>query len=211
MTTAARLLATIHRVSWGDALAKQQFATKDNFNALRVHPYLITTGERNPPLQPYFETEAKRLLATNIALVHGDYSPKNIMIRDERLVLLDHEVAWFGDPAFDLAFLLNHLFLKSLILPNGTDCLQLTRIVWREYFDLLGNDREATLGTRVSRLLLMLMLARIDGKSPVEYLVGKETERQLVRRFVSELVPAGIFDFAAIHEQWKARLISKWK
>jgi len=208
---AAQLLATLHRVSWDDAVARQQFSTGDNFSALRVHPYLITTGMRNPLLQKYFEIEAKRLLATQIALVHGDFSPKNIMIRDERLVLLDHEVAWFGDPAFDLAFLLNHLFLKSLILGDGAACLELARVVWREYFENLGADREAVLAPRVSRLLLMLMLARIDGKSPVEYLAGKEPERQFVRSFVYELLPAETHDFEKIFAKWMTRLTAQWK
>jgi len=202
----ARLLATIHKVSWEDAVARQQFPTGENFYALRVHPYLITTGMRHPSLRSQFEMEAKRLLASQIALVHGDYSPKNIMIRADRLILLDHEVAWFGDPAFDLAFLLNHLFLKSLILADGAACLELAQAVWQEYFENLGNDRKSTLAPRVSRLLLMLMLARIDGKSPVEYLAGKETERQFVRNFVSELLPSGNQDFTAIYAQWRARL-----
>src|SRR5437870_2201441 len=87
----ASLLATIHRSSWNDPVAQKQFETNENFYALRVHPYLITTGERNAPLQEHFETEAKRLLSTRLALVHGDFSPKNIMVRDERVVLLDHE------------------------------------------------------------------------------------------------------------------------
>jgi aminoglycoside phosphotransferase (APT) family kinase protein len=209
---AAQLLATIHRVSWNDPVAQQQFRTDDNFYALRVHPYLITTGERTPPLQDCFESEARRLLSTRQALVHGDFSPKNIMLRDESLVLLDHEVAWFGDPAFDLAFLLNHLFLKSLLFPGrNAVCLQLAQVVWQQYFETLGFDRQAELTPRVSRLLLMLMLARIDGKSPVEYLVGKETERQFVRRFVSELLPDGVDDFNSIHAEWLARLSSPWK
>jgi aminoglycoside phosphotransferase (APT) family kinase protein len=208
---AAQLLATIHRVSWSDPVAQQQFPTGDNFYALRVHPYLITTGTRNPSLRTHFEMEAKRLLAAQIALVHGDYSPKNVMIREERLVLLDHEVAWFGDPAFDLAFLLNHLFLKSLILPDGEACLELTQTVWREYFGNLGKEREPALQPRVSRLLLMLMLARIDGKSPVEYLAGKESEQTFVRSFVSEFLLAGVEDFAAIYAQWRARISKPWK
>ena len=207
----ARLLATLHKASWDDAVARQLFSTGDNFFALRVHPYLITTGMRNPSMQTYFDLEAKRLLATQIALVHGDFSPKNIMIRDDRLVLLDHEVAWFGDPAFDLAFLLNHLFLKSLILAQGAACLELARVVWQEYFVNLGNDRETELAPRVSRLLLMLMLARIDGKSPVEYLAGKETERQFVRSFVAELLPAGINDFETIQSKWRTQLTAQWK
>ena len=207
----ASLLATIHRSSWNDPVAKKQFETNENFYALRVHPYLITTGERNAPLQEHFETEAKRLLSTRLALVHGDFSPKNIMVRDERVVLLDHEVAWFGDPAFDLAFLLTHLFLKSLLFPGDTRCLQISQAVWRRYFQTLGAHHEPALNPRASRLLLMLMLARIDGKSPVEYLVGKEAERQFVRGFVSELLRAGADDFSSIHALWSARLSSQWK
>ena len=209
---AARLLATIHRASWHDAIAQHQFCTDPNFYALRVHPYFITTGERNPSLQAYFEGEAERLLSTRQALVHGDFSPKNIMVRNERLILLDHEVAWFGDPAFDLAFLLNHFFLKSLLFRGrNAACLKLSQTVWQEYFEILGGDRQGALAPRVSRLLLMLMLARIDGKSPVEYLVGKEEEKRFVRGFVSELLPAGVEDFASIHGQWSARLASQWK
>jgi len=208
----ARLLATIHRVSWNDPVAQRQFKTDNNFYALRIHPYLITTGERNASLREYFETEAKRLLSTRLALVHGDFSPKNIMLQDERLVLLDHEVAWFGDPAFDLAFLLTHLFLKTLLYrAESRDCLRLSQAVWDQYFQTLGAHHEAALNPRISRLLLMLMLARIDGKSPVEYLVGKETERQFVRGFVSELLPSGADDFASIHALWSARLSSQWK
>jgi aminoglycoside phosphotransferase (APT) family kinase protein len=208
---AARLLATLHRVSWNDAVARQQFRTEDNFYELRVHPYLITTGERNPSLRTYFEAEAKRLLDTRIALVHGDFSPKNIMLREERLVLLDHEVAWFGDPAFDLAFLLNHLFLKSFLFEDGAACLALAQAIWREYFDHLGTDREPALAPRAVPLLLMLMLARIDGKSPVEYLVGKEQERQLVRSFVSDLLPSGEDDFPSIYAHWATRISVRWK
>jgi aminoglycoside phosphotransferase (APT) family kinase protein len=207
----ARLLATLHKVSWDDAVARQQFQTEDNFYALRVHPYLITAGIRNPVLRSHFEMEAKRLLSTRIALVHGDYSPKNLMIRGTRLILLDHEVAWFGDPAFDLAFLLNHLFLKSLILVDGMRCLELTQNIWREYFETLGNNREESVGPRTIRLLFMLMLARIDGKSPVEYLEGKEKLRQFVRTFVSDLLPAGVDHFNSVYEQWLAQLSAEWK
>jgi aminoglycoside phosphotransferase (APT) family kinase protein len=201
--TAAQVLATIHRFSWEEPRAREQFRTGENFYALRVHPYLLTTGERHPSLRSHFEREAKRLLATEIALVHGDFSPKNIMVHNERLVLLDHEVAWFGDPAFDLAFLLNHLFLKSLLPARGA-CLELAQVVWKEYFTHLGAGAQAALAQRVCRLLLMLMLARIDGKSPVEYLL--EPERQCVRGFVTALLPAGVDDFASLHKQWAARL-----
>jgi aminoglycoside phosphotransferase (APT) family kinase protein len=211
-SAAARLLATIHWASWDDAGAREQFRTDDNFYALRVHPYLITTGERNPRLRDYFTRESDRLLSTHQALVHGDFSPKNIMVEGKRLVLLDHEVAWFGDPAFDLAFLLNHLFLKSLLFRSrGAACVHLAQAVWEQYFKTLGAGRQTALGPRACRLLLMLMLARIDGKSPVEYLAGRKSEQGFVRSFVEDLLPSGVEDFTLIRTQWLARLTAPWK
>ena len=58
--------------------------------------------------------EAERLVTCRSVLVHGDFSPKNLLVSGDRLVIIDCEVAWYGDPAFDLAFLLNHLCLKAL-------------------------------------------------------------------------------------------------
>ena len=84
------------------------------FEALRLEPYLRATGRRHPALAGRLDALADRTAATRRALVHGDVSPKNIMIGPSGPVLLDAECAWYGDPAFDLAFCLNHLLLKCL-------------------------------------------------------------------------------------------------
>ena len=104
--------------------------------------------------------------ATREALVHGDFSPKNILIRGERMVVLDCEVAWYGDPAFDVAFFLNHLFLKSLHhLPRKPGIAEMIPAFWRAYSGELGDV--VAVERRIVPLLLMLLLARVDGKSPV--------------------------------------------
>jgi len=134
--------------------------------------------------------------------VHGDFSPKNMLIHGDRLVLLDCEVAWYGDPAFDAAFLLNHLFLKSLLhAPRQIGLSASIDAFWKRYlqwcagkFDLGGLER------RTCTLLLMLMLARIDGKSPVEYL--SEAQRQTVRHFALSMLPLGHERLAAIASAW---------
>ena len=110
---AGRALGTIHRVSAGNAEAARIFDTTRNFHQLRTDPYLVTTGQRHPELREYFERETVRLESTQECLVHGDFSPKNILIGNGRQVILDCEVAWYGDPAFDLGFLLNHFLLKK--------------------------------------------------------------------------------------------------
>lgn len=203
---AGRLMATIHRASWDDAEVQAKFQTWRNFFALRVESYLLTTGVRHPKLSRLFEEEAERLGRAALALVHGDFSPKNILVRGERLVLLDCEAAWFGDPAFDVAFLLNHLFLKALHLASRhEEYLRLAARCWLEYRRTLADRFDEHLASRIGRLLLMLMLARIDGKSPVEYIVD-EPKKEFVRAFVGRRLPAHAFALEEISEGWRRSL-----
>ena len=203
---AAKLMATIHAASWGDSKVQAGFQTWPKFFALRVEPYLLTTGSRHPKLKSLFAEEADRLRPTALALVHGDFSPKNILINRERIILLDCEAAWFGDPAFDAAFLLNHLFLKALHQPVWReDYLRLAFVSWSEYRAGLAERFDGNLYSRIGRLLLMLMLARMDGKSPVECIV-EERKKALVRDFVGKMLPAGAFALEEITDKWRRSL-----
>jgi hypothetical protein len=110
-------------------------------------------------------------------------------------VFLDAECAWFGDPAFDVAFCLNHLVLKSLVRPDRARELKESFAAFvRAYFEAAVFEPRATLEARAAALLPGLMLARVDGKSPVEYLVGREDLQQCVRDFVRPrlLQPNGV-------------------
>jgi aminoglycoside phosphotransferase (APT) family kinase protein len=206
---AAQLMATIHGASFGDAEVRERFQTWANFFALRVEPYLLTTGSRHPKLRALFEEEAERLGRTALALVHGDFSPKNILISSERLVLLDCEAAWFGDPAFDAAFLLNHLFLKALHLPaRREDYLRLASVCWSEYCAGFAGRFDGGLEFRIGRLLMMLMLARMDGKSPVEY-IAEERKKELVRDFAGRMLPASAFAMEEMTNNWRRLLATQ--
>lgn len=199
------LLATIHKKSSEDEGLKQEFDKAQNFYELRTEPYLVTTGKRHPDLQDLFFNEVERLKTHQEAIVHGDFSPKNIMVKNDRVVLLDHEVAWYGDPAFDLAFFLNHLYLKMLFHYGKSGEVQdLTIIAWKTYFENTGSEIKKQMEKRTIRLLLMMMLARMDGKSPVEYLDNDQQE--FVRSFVKSHLPAGNFSHTAVNENWKNKL-----
>lgn len=199
---AGHILAQIHRHSAGDAEAMRLFDTTPVFFQLRIEPFLLTTGAKHPALRPLFEAEAKRLAATRECLVHGDFSPKNILINGDRLVVLDCEVAWYGDPAFDLAFLMNHLCLKALRhAPQEIGVQPMLGEFWSAY-QAVRSSPEIEL--RVGRLWLMLMLARVDGKSPVEYLDAPR--QQFVREFVREQLPAGNFALRDLTGAWFGRL-----
>ncbi len=200
---AGRLLGTVHARSAGDAALARDFDTTANFHQLRTEPYLLTTGARHPAWRAQFEAEARRLEATREALVHGDFSPKNLLVgADGRLVLLDAEVAWYGDPAFDVAFLLNHLFLKRLYhAPRGEPLRQLITAFRASYRAARGGEPEG-FEARIARLLPLLLLARVDGKSPVEYLVPARAE--VVRAFVAAVLSAPPATVEALAGEWFA-------
>lgn len=202
-TTAGQVLGTIHRHTWDDKKIQADFESTDNFHQLRIEPYLLTTAERNPELATCIRTEAERLRNTRLCLVHGDYSPKNLLFSGQRLVVLDCEVAWFGDPVFDIAFLLNHLLLKTIHLDeHRTQCIELARAAWQAYQNELGENRIASnVEPSLPTLLPMLMLARVDGKSPVEYLID-ERKKQTLRDFVYQSLSETPSDTSLLLENW---------
>jgi aminoglycoside phosphotransferase (APT) family kinase protein len=204
--TAGRVLGQIHRTSRGDADAAAAFDTTRNFYELRLEPYLLTTAQRHPALAGELEAEAARIAATRLCLVHGDFSPKNMLVQDERLVLLDCEVAWYGEPAFDAAFLLNHFLLKALHFAAAPEpYLDLVPTFWQAYQDALGDAYTPDLEARVARLLPMLLLARIDGKSPAEYIVDP-ARKALVRTFVPAVLRGQESTLAGLVGEWRAAL-----
>ncbi len=205
---AGKMLGVIHRISSGDAEAARIFDNTETFHQLRTDPYLVTTGQRHPELREYFERETVRLESTRECLVHGDYSPKNILIGNGRQVILDCEVAWYGDPAFDLGFLLNHLLLKSL--HHAPKDVGLSRLVERAigayYLERrLPQDRQSEFDRRTARLLPLLLLARIDGKSPAEYVRG-EAKKNFARKFVAAILPVPEMSLAELSGRWFAAL-----
>lgn len=193
------VLGTIHRATLHDATAAAEFPTDALIDALRLDPYLRYTAGRHPDLAPNILKVIATTAVTKIALVHGDVSPKNILVskRDGHPVLLDAETAWYGDPAFDAAFLLNHLMLKSLHVPALHAALQRQagefRDIWLGQFPA---DLRVSLEQRVAALLPCLMLARVDGKSPVEYL--QPANQQRVREIAMPLIATPVSRLADV-------------
>ena len=189
----ALLLAKIHSHSYHNSYVRQQFNYTNLFLELRVEPYIIFTGTKHPQWQPIFNAEAERLLAYEEALMHGDFSPKNILVHDDQVLLLDHEVACYGDPAFDIAFMVNHLLLKRLVFSTkGPGDPKLPKVFWDHYFQHLNRGRSTNLKLRTIHLLKLLMLARVDGKSPAEYLY--EGHRDWIRKFFAKSIEVNFQD-----------------
>jgi len=182
-------LGRVHALTHEDAKIQKRFADKSRFEELRLDAYLRFSSRQHLDLEPILSEEIERLSAAQIALVHGDYTPKNFLVLPKGGVwILDWEVAHFGDPAFDVASCLNHLLIKSQFLPEHRESfLEAARLFWAAY------RARSSLVTfpHLGRLTGMLMLARVDGKSPVEYVTDdrlKERLRQVARKFILEPV-----------------------
>ena len=179
----ARVLAAIHSRSNAEAESyREAFGDRTWFESLRLEPYYEYSAERVSEARPFLKELLKETRATQLALVHGDYSPKNVLIHDNRFVLLDHEVAHFGDPAFDVGFSLTHLLSKAHhCFDKRAMFLASARLYVSHYLELVrGCPFLQDFEGRACRHTLACLLARVQGRSPLEYLT--EMERQNQRR-----------------------------
>ena len=202
----AERLGRLHAETAHDADVARAFPTDDIFWGIRLDPYLIATGAAHPDLGTTLDTLARSTAATHLALVHGDVSPKNILVGPAGPIIIDAECAWYGDPAFDLAFCLNHLLLKCLAVPTATDgFLECFGTMAAAYLSCVNWESASQLEGRVAALLPALALARVDGKSPVEY-IQAVAEKEFVRRVAKPMIenpPQRLRDIAAV---WKEAL-----
>jgi aminoglycoside phosphotransferase (APT) family kinase protein len=197
------MVGALHAASAHRADLARAFDTGESFHAIRLEPYLLATGRRHPALAPRLEALAKRTAATRIALVHGDVSPKNILVGPQGPVILDAECAWYGDPAFDIGFCLNHLLLKCLPRPREAPALRqaFNAFVAAYFARAAAFESRAALEARAAQLLPALLLARVDGKSPVEY-VTEEGDRERVRAVAVPLIRSSPTRLAEIADCW---------
>ncbi|MER7453455.1 aminoglycoside phosphotransferase family protein [Nocardia beijingensis] len=186
------LVGRLHAAGAADPALAKRFATDDNFHDLRIAPYLHATARAHPDLAEHITALAERIALTRLTVIHGDVSPKNILLGPHGPVLLDAECAWYGDPAFDVAFCLNHLLLKSVLLShNAAGFRDAAKALFDGYTRHITWESVAALDARAAALLPALALARIDGASPVEYLdVAAQTSiRKLARARILDPAP----------------------
>jgi aminoglycoside phosphotransferase (APT) family kinase protein len=183
-----RTLARIHAHAAARPELEADFRSQAIFFDIRLEPYLLATALRHADLADRLQALVRQTQANPRTLVHGDVSPKNILVDGEGPVFLDAECAVWGDPAFDLAFCLNHLLLKCLWnTASAAAYLQCFDALAAAYLGGVDWEPAVVLERRAAHLLPGLLLARVDGKSPVEYL-GDETQRDTVRRVARTLL-----------------------
>ncbi len=173
-----KTLAQWHNFGETDKEARLQFMEDSLFEQLRIDPFYRFVAAKNVQLKPEIDKLIDELEGDKTTIVHGDFSPKNIMVgMDEQVYILDFEVTHVGNPVFDLAFLLAHLLCK----------LFRTNEALEEKLLIASAERfvSAYVGVReISQSLplhtALIALARVEGKSPVNYL-DEGKQNQLVK------------------------------
>jgi hypothetical protein len=181
-------LLTVHNKTAGDPLVRAAFENGEFFYALRMDPYIMRVAEKYPELKTEADALVHALMNSPIALIHGDYSPKNILVDGGRIYILDFEVAYYGHPAFDLAFFMNHFILKSIKNPQWAGAYW--NMLWymsSRYLQNITHGDPAEMEAQTVRTLAFLLLARIDGKSPAEYITG-EADKQCARNIAFSMM-----------------------
>lgn len=164
-----RILGVWHHRTWNDRKVARDFADWEAFEQLRVDPYYRTVARRCPDLAPPVLARIARMEESRRCLVHGDFSPKNVLLGGGPfgLWVLDAEVAHFGDPGFDTGFMLNHLMLKAINRPSARTSYRACALsFWSAY----ERHRDGAGCADTLGHLACLMLSRVHGKSPAEYL-----------------------------------------
>lgn len=183
----AEILGTMIARTWRSPEFERAFGDQTVFDQLRIDPYYRTTARRHSDLAAYFDRLLQVSSSRRVSLVHGDWSPKNFLVAGAGMMAIDFEVIHFGDPSFDSAFLLNHLLLKCYRLPESRARLRALALrFWETLRRMLPGEaswfEEATI-----EHLGCLLLARVDGKSPAEYITTeplKETIRRRARALI---------------------------
>jgi aminoglycoside phosphotransferase (APT) family kinase protein len=198
------VLGRIHAATADKPDIAARFPTDALFQAIRLDPYLVTAARAHPDLSRQLLALVATTGTTRRVLVHGDFSPKNILVGAEGPVFLDAECAWYGDPAFDLAFVLNHLLLKGVWRRDRrSDYLAMFASLCAAYRSRVNWEPWTAVEARTAALLPGLLLARVDGKSPVEYITD-ERDRNAIRAFARANLLRPVSSLTALAQAWSA-------
>ena len=200
---AADKLVQLQNATAGMKEAQQRFDNDKTFHDIRLEAYFLATGRAIPAVGDLMNEIVKKIAVAKCALVHGDVSPKNILAGPDGPILLDAECAWYGEPAFDAAFCLTHLLLKCLWRPQWrAQYLECHKQFWETYLSKANWLDRTELDRRVARLHLSILLARVAGRSKVEYVVDP-TIQYMVQEFATQHLLGNIESTDEVAELWE--------
>ena len=192
----ARTLATWHNQTQNLTSLPKIFDHKERLIQLRTAPFHRYCAELRPELSEVLLQLADKLETESNCLIHGDFSPKNVLTsldESNKYWVIDAEVAHLGLAVFDQTYFLTHLLLKATHKPQLQELfLRAAREFNNEYF---LNIDEALVEPTWPNYLGAILLARVIGKSPATYL--SESEKLIAEKisvFLLNTSTSNIFD-----------------
>lgn len=170
ITVIGETLARWHNATSEDVGPAAALDSAQGFREQRTDPFHRVVMDCHPDLAPAVQSCIDELEQEQTCLVHGDFSPKNILVGTDGLWIVDFEVAHLGAPVFDLAFFLTHLLLKAAHRPQDRDALESASVELLAAYGRGAYERLQPDHTRLWLHVGCLLLARVDGKSPAAYL-----------------------------------------
>ena len=197
-----RLLGKIHKYYYQKERYKKIFLNDKTFYSIRIEPYLVFTSKFYPELSSCYKSSINFLKKNQTTVIHGDFSPKNILIGKSFPIILDAETACWGNPIFDLAFLNNHLILKSILNKDiYKGYVSLSKSFLKTYlatFPTINNDNYIR---EFVKLQALLLLARVDGKSPVEYFL--KNHKVMTRKLAKKIIFGETYNLNNFYTIWE--------
>jgi len=202
-----QLLAKIHNAVDDFPSIASEFEDRKFFEELRLEPYYSYTATQVPSAEAMLTQLIDDTRKRKLALVHGDYSPKNVLIYNDRVYILDYEVIHLGDPAFDVGFSLTHFLSKAHYLHNHRQAfIEMASTYWQTYYGQLSQRLSSTIEPYAVRHTLACLLARVAGRSPLEYL--DEAHRLRQQKIVVGLISENIQTVPNLINAFTERLVS---
>ena len=191
-------LLTVHKSCSNDAEVRLNFDNKDIFYNLRISPYFEFVKKKHDTLSVQIDEVIDFLMSSKITLVHGDFSPKNIMVKGDAISILDYEVAHFGHPAFDLGFFSTHFVLKAIKNKQWAESyLNMLNFMMNVYFKDVRYMDKKLLELCYVKTWALIILARVDGKSPAEY-ITEESDKELVRTVAMKAIKGNMSKYSEV-------------
>jgi 5-methylthioribose kinase len=199
-----QLLGMLHAGSWHDPEIAGRIGDRTLFQELRVSPYYRTLAATRDDARAPLERLIDSLEGNLCSLVHADFSPKNLLLSSAGLLMVDFETGHYGDPAFDLGFFLSHLVLKACHqIPRHAAYLTLSETFRQAYNgaieDKISLAERNDLWSRAIQHFSGCAWARLDGKSPVEYLTDTN-RREAIRSLCRDVFRLGPTHWPAVVE-----------
>jgi len=149
---------------------------------LRVEPFHLDLATRWIGSSALLRRLADELMESSECLVHGDFSPKNVLHGPSGTWVLDAEVAHRGAPVLDLAFLAAHLIIKATHLPQFRVSLHETLTAFIDAYKC----QIPKLPERLAEHTGAVIGVRVDGRSRTRYL--SDESRDALRPLAMDLL-----------------------